>query len=190
MLRHSVDSGNTWQTYDWGYVTNCLSSFDTMNLWLGCDDGIVLHTADGGQHWTTDSVGTTASVVSIFALSNTYVWAATVDSTLWGLGVTGVSGHEQPAIPVPAMTFKAYPNPSRGHVTIQYSVSQSGQGSVRVYDIAGQLVKTLANGPQSLGTHSVEWNWWNEGRGLCSGVYFIRTNIAGNNAVAKIVLIR
>lgn len=188
----SNDSGYTWQTcnIDTNLYKYCYSSFDSLSLWIGCEGGYILHTSDGGQSWTCEGVESAIEVTSISAVSNAYVWAATADSTLWGLGVTGVSGHEQPTIPVPAMAFKVYPNPSRGHLTISYTTTAPGISSVGVYDIAGRLVKTLANGLQSHGAHSVVWNWRNEQRALGSGVFFIKTTNAGNNAVAKVVLIR
>jgi hypothetical protein len=188
----STDSGYTWQTSnaDTNLGKNCFSSSDSMNLWIGCEVGYILHTSDGGQNWSCENVGTTEEVTSISAVSNTFVWAATADSTLWGLGVTGIAGQDAPQITTPARSLKAYPNPTRGHLTVSYTVTTPGHGSVRVYDITGRLVKTIASGPQGKGEYTLNWNWRNEGRTVSSGVYFIKSSNAGSSAVERIVLIR
>ena len=84
------------------------------------------------------------------------------------------------------------PNPSSGETTIRYSVP-CGEGnlSVGIYNMKGQLVKVIADGPRPAGHYEFAWDGKNvAGVPVASGVYFCRA-IHGSDAVRrKLVLIR
>ncbi|RMH87867.1 MAG: PKD domain-containing protein [Calditrichaeota bacterium] len=63
-----------------------------------------------------------------------------------------------------------YPNPFNPRTTIRFTVTVSGEVSLRVYNILGQVVATLVEGYREAGTYSVVF----DGRGLSSGIYFYR----------------
>jgi hypothetical protein len=68
-----------------------------------------------------------------------------------------------------------YPNPFRGKTTIQYQLPQDSQVSLKIYNIVGQLVKTLTDKDQDAGNYSVRWNGTDKnGIKVSSGVYFYR----------------
>jgi hypothetical protein len=68
-----------------------------------------------------------------------------------------------------------YPNPFNPSTTIGYRVQGTGNSFVRlsVYDILGQEVARLVDGPQVAGEHSVVFN----ARGLSSGTYHYRLTV-------------
>lgn len=63
---------------------------------------------------------------------------------------------------------KNYPNPFNPHTKINYSLSESSQISLIVYNNLGQIVKILDNGFKQKGSHSVIF----DGSELASGTYF------------------
>ncbi|GJQ64386.1 MAG: hypothetical protein SCALA702_34390 [Melioribacteraceae bacterium] len=63
-----------------------------------------------------------------------------------------------------------YPNPFNPITTISYSLQESGNVNLRVFDITGKEVCLLVNEVQEAGLHSVEFN----AKALSSGVYFYR----------------
>ncbi len=71
-----------------------------------------------------------------------------------------------------------YPNPFNPSTTISYSIPEdNGQVAVRlnVFNIRGQLVRTLVDKSQGPGTYNVNWDGAdNRGRRISSGVYFYR----------------
>jgi len=69
----------------------------------------------------------------------------------------------------------ARPNPSMGSVTIQYTLAQESLVSIRVFDVAGRLVKNLVSENGAAGPHDVTWDATDD-RGLrvAAGVYFYR----------------
>jgi len=68
-----------------------------------------------------------------------------------------------------------YPNPFNPTTTIRFSVPMSGNYSLRVYNLLGQEIATLLNGPVSAGIHFVNF----DASRLSSGIYFY--NFSGNN---------
>ena len=63
-----------------------------------------------------------------------------------------------------------YPNPFNPQTTITYQLPRSGFVNISVYNVTGQMVKTLVNDDKNAGYHSVVWN----AAGIGSGVYFYR----------------
>ncbi len=64
--------------------------------------------------------------------------------------------------------FNNYPNPFNPSTVIKYALPVDSRVTVKVYNIVGQLVKTLVNFNQTAGEHKVLFN----ADGLPSGVYF------------------
>ncbi len=84
-----------------------------------------------------------------------------------------------------------WPNPCNPRTTVSYSVPREGFVAVRVHDMAGRLVRTLASGEHMAGPHRVPWDGRDDGcRCLASGVYLVRVVGGGETASAKVVLPR
>lgn len=72
------------------------------------------------------------------------------------------------------------PNPSSGSVNFSFTMAQRGPVSIRVYDVAGRLVRRLLNGGAEPGPHDLVWNVTDDdGRRVGAGVYFYRM-VAGS----------
>jgi hypothetical protein len=87
----------------------------------------------------------------------------------------------------------AYPNPFNPTTTIRYSIAAAGRVSLRIYNAAGQLVRTLvdeAQLPRAEG-FSVVWDGAdNRGRSVSSGVYFLKLTAGDFSQTRKAVLLR
>jgi len=84
------------------------------------------------------------------------------------------------------------PNPFNPATTIRYVVPEGGGDVVvRVFDVNGRMVRTLARGFQSAGEHAVIWNGRDD-RGLLSatGVYFCRLEAGQTALTRKLVLLK
>ena len=73
-----------------------------------------------------------------------------------------------------------YPNPFNPETTIKYQLPDAGQVRLEVYNMLGQVVKTLVDNQfQNAGRYTLQWDATNNsGQPLSSGVYFYRV-IAG-----------
>jgi len=82
-----------------------------------------------------------------------------------------------------------YPNPFNPNTTISYSVPKGGMTTLRIYNLKGQIVRTLVNAELAAGAHDVTWNGIDDqGRTVSSGLYFYRLTSSGKTLTRKMVL--
>jgi hypothetical protein len=70
----------------------------------------------------------------------------------------------------------AAPNPSRGSaVAIRFGLARADQVDLRVFDVTGRMVKTLARGSFAAGPHTMTWDGTDDsGARTQPGIYFYR----------------
>jgi len=86
-----------------------------------------------------------------------------------------------------------YPNPFNPSTTIAYDIPEGKEVFVRlnVYNIRGQLVRTLVNETMSEGSYKIQWDGKdNNGRYASSGVYFYRIQAGEFNKIRKMVILK
>ena len=82
-----------------------------------------------------------------------------------------------------------YPNPFNPSTTIRYSLRESSLATLAVYNSLGQKIKTLVDGSQTAGVHTVQWDGRDEeGQRVSSGVYFYRLQSGEYRKTMKMVL--
>jgi hypothetical protein len=87
----------------------------------------------------------------------------------------------------------AYPNPFNPTTTIRYSIASAGHVSLKIYNAAGQLVRTLVDEEQSPveGGFSVTWDGAsNTGEKVASSVYFYQLTAKDFSQTKKMVLLK
>jgi hypothetical protein len=83
------------------------------------------------------------------------------------------------------------PNPFNPQTEIHYLVPASGRGSLRIYNVRGELVRTLLNGHFAAGEGSVIWDGRTaDGRLASSGVYYYRLEVNGQSDVKSMLLLK
>jgi hypothetical protein len=83
------------------------------------------------------------------------------------------------------------PNPFNPVTTVDYSLAERAHVTLRVYDLAGRLVRTLVDAEQEFGEREVIWDGRTDpGARAASGVYFLRMETGGFRAVDKLVLLK
>lgn len=85
----------------------------------------------------------------------------------------------------------AYPNPFNSEVAVRFSLEQSGIVEAVIYNAAGQKVRTLESGLLASGSYRIVWDGRDDsGRGVATGLYFVRLQSGTQRAVQKITLLR
>ena len=91
------------------------------------------------------------------------------------------------------LSLRQYPNPfqAQGQTTIEYSLPEQTEVSVKVYDVLGRRVRTLVSEEtQRSGVHTLQWNARDkQGQAVASGVYFARLD-AGQTRSIKMVVVK
>jgi len=107
-----------------------------------------------------------------------------LDVTLHGAQLASVS-----QLPKIYALGQNYPNPFNAGTQIVYQLRERGAVSLTIYNITGQLVKTLVNTEQEPGTYTIRWNGRADtGKEIATGVYFYRM-VAGDYLATKKMLI-
>ena len=78
-------------------------------------------------------------------------------------------------IPSDYQLYRNHPNPFNPVTTIAYDLPGDSEVRLEIYDIRGQLVRTLQRGEQAAGHYDIQWDAHNEqGLPVVSGLYFVR----------------
>jgi hypothetical protein len=79
-----------------------------------------------------------------------------------------------------------FPNPFNPTTVINYQLPVTSNVTLKVYNVLGKEVKTLVDGRQTAGIHSLEFN----GDKLSSGVYFYSITAGAFHQVRKMALVK
>ena len=121
--------------------------------------------------------------------SGTDGWYMWIEAT--AQPVTGIEDGSRPGLAEDFELAQNYPNPFNPETTIRFALPQSGKVSLKIYNIAGQLVKTLVDGSLSAGAHQVRWDATsNSGQRVASGVYLYALQHGERRQTRKMMLIR
>jgi hypothetical protein len=90
------------------------------------------------------------------------------------------------AQPTEYQLFPNYPNPFNPSTTITFSIPSAENVMIYVYDLRGQMVKTVVNGEYKAGTHQVLFNAFD----LPNGVYFYQLQAGDYRQTRKLMLLK
>lgn len=99
---------------------------------------------------------------------------------------TGIDDNPLGALPHEFALHQPYPNPFNPELSLSLSIPVNGQLKVEVFNLLGQRVASLYDGPASVGELDLTWNA-NE---YSSGIYLIRAQYGDKIATKKAVLLK
>ncbi len=129
---------------------------------------------DGPGH-TNDE----ACMIKVSAL-----WQLAARLNGWG-GIVNVEENDN-IIPAGFSLLQNYPNPFNPETTINFSIIEDTEGSLKVFDILVFEVANLVENNMRVGEYSVKFNVEN----LSSGIYFYRIEAGSFSAIRKMVLLK
>ena len=84
-----------------------------------------------------------------------------------------------------------YPNPFNATTLIQFSLENTEEANLSIYDILGRKIKTLHSGILSAGQHSFIWNGTNQDDNtVASGIYFYKLESPSGSYSKQMVLLK
>jgi hypothetical protein len=168
-----------------GFYAGVYKDWDPQFPWKSLVDGWDL------IHLTTRNDVTTGGRLHYFYKIFTNVW-----SKIWT--VAGV-----PVVPLDVPTFddgglvnfvNVLGNPMyTAKATIKFGLAKSDRVEIKVFDVSGRLIRTLASHQFTAGTHDVVWDGLdNGGRQVARGVYFTQVKFANQRfeEARKLIVLR
>lgn len=197
-----------------GYTPDYVYDYNEFKLGNGADEIILMNGGqvvdsiayDDGIDWP-DDWGRSMQLSDPYLDNNVGAnWASTTDST-YGTGNYGTPGYQnsnyivsvgnrfEAKLPIKFRLFQNYPNPFNPTCTITFELSADGGRpsavSLSIYNIAGQLVRSLVDQERLPGRYSVSWDGKdNTGQDVASGVYLCKLRVKDLAQTVKMVLLR
>jgi photosystem II stability/assembly factor-like uncharacterized protein len=189
----SHDGGQSWSSVTTGITDNIndVKFVDNDVVIASCDNGIILRSGDKAETWTVIQTTSQSDLFSVNFGSSTFGISVGENSTELYTndgGLTWENRETEKPVTVNStnsndvMLLQNYPNPFNPSTIISYELPFNATVSVKIYDMIGKEVRTLANGFQNAGRYNVTFNASN----LSSGIYFyvLKAN-SGNAEVVK-----
>jgi hypothetical protein len=119
------------------------------------------------------------------------------------LGITDARDAENRSLAIvksngPGMTLpesyrlaQNYPNPFNPSTTILYDIPKSGTVSICIYNVQGQVVRTLLDGDKPAGSYRIVWDGRSDqGTFVATGVYFYRIVAGDFTSTRKMLMLK
>ena len=104
---------------------------------------------------------------------------------------TAVETSDQASVPQAFSLAQNAPNPFNGETLIRFALPQPSQVELTIYNLLGQPVAVLVQGPSAAGSFSVRWDGRDQtGRAVTSGVYLYQLRAGEYTEVRKLLLLQ
>jgi serine protease len=153
------------------------------------DTEVIIGTSDGIE--VIDAAGKKGGMVTW----NTYMGSNT-RTGFFVFKPVSTSIQRESTAPTTSNLLQNFPNPFNPETTIQYTLSGQGKVELAIYNVLGQLVKSLIQTSQGSGTYYVNWDGKDKtGQKVVSGVYFYKLTIESDDGhisafIKKMLLVR
>jgi hypothetical protein len=182
------------QTTDGGYII----AGNTSSYGAGGSDVWLIKTDSNGDSLWTRTIGGNMDDVGL-SIQQTddggYIITGYTESygaggwDVWLIrleGETSVVPNANQSGPQEFILHPGYPNPFNGSTVLSYQLPVLSHVGLGIYDTAGRLVATLADGWREAGTHEVTF----DGSKFPSGLYLVKMQAGNYTAVQKMVLLK
>ncbi|MCC7263721.1 MAG: matrixin family metalloprotease [Candidatus Latescibacteria bacterium] len=151
--------------------------------------------APGGKQALVTSAGS-AEIAVISVAGDSLLQRYATRSGLRGIAVVpvplqSVSGMQAGGRPAGLTLDPAAPNPFNAGTQISFSLAQTGQADLAVYNVLGQQVRVLVGAVMEAGNHQVVWDGRDQaGREAASGMYLAVLRSGDHQTAQKLMLLR
>lgn len=185
------DGGMTWSFYT-------IPNAPTLNLegigflnpstgWVGgwtpdFQAGPTYQTNNAGTNWVNVTFGKALNRFQFFGDTLAYVCGQTIYKYSKVTGIDQISS----VVPEKFKLEQNFPNPFNPQTTIRFSITQSTDVRIAVYDISGKESAVLVNRQLTPGEYNANFN----GEGFSSGIYYVRMTAGSFTETRKMMLIK
>jgi hypothetical protein len=155
-------------------------------------DSVVFASSDGGNSWySTGGLDGAYECLCLLRASDGTIYAGTTpNGDVFKFVPTAAEDGPGPvAAPARLRLLGNYPNPFASTTAIAYDVPVRDYVSLKVYSIAGDLVRTLLDGGCDAGRHTALWDGTDDlGREVASGSYLCKLESGRSSQTKRVVL--
>lgn len=126
-----------------------------------------------------------------------YYWLQMLDydgtHSFYGPAPVEIDNEFDTSVEIPLINglVSIYPNPFNPQTTIRYSLINTNNAVIELYNIKGQKVRAFDLGKQERGVHSLVWDGKDDnGSKVASGIYFTKIIIGKTVDMKKIMLMK
>jgi hypothetical protein len=192
----SGDSCTTWSQVS-TLIPQSGLSIESGGTLVGTDSlGVFLFNDDGDSLGSRNDGLSNLNIHTLTIDNNNYVYAGT-DNGVWRRPLSEITAVEEEQIdemPTEFLLSQNYPNPFNPSTKIKYSVPQSSNVVIKVFDILGNEIETVVNEEKPVGTYEITWNAEQlpsrQGSALTSGVYFYQLRAGSFVETKKMLLLK
>jgi len=154
----STDAGANWSTLPvsiskWYYI-QMIGFKDELTGWTGGTangggETMLYETTDGGSTWRSIPVGCNSTFNRFFRINENSIYMTGTQVYKYDPDYvqTGLCSDDGPHV------IFAYPNPTRGELTVKVNIEIETRCALEVIDLNGKVIQTLHNGFISAGSH-------------------------------------
>ncbi|MFZ1289660.1 MAG: YCF48-related protein [Melioribacteraceae bacterium] len=181
------NSGEAWEIRNSGTYSDLNSVFfkDKNNGIIVGELGVILRTIDGGENWHIEESGINNSLYGVGIKDSIELAVGDNGKILRNIFKKEITDTNT-IIPTEYFLEQNYPNPFNPGTTIEYSIPQKSQVTIKVYDLLGREITTLINEEKPAGNYFVKF----DGGSLTSGVYFYRLQSNSFSQTRKLLLLK
>lgn len=108
--------------------------------------------------------------------------------SIWRIAAASLNVDVPPAASPALALAPPMPNPSSGTTSIRFTLPHAGRVAVRIVDVGGRSVRSLAQGHHPAGAHAVVWDGRDgSGRRVAAGIYFVTLESGAARATRRFV---
>ncbi len=162
-------------------ISNVTASGATF-LWSDCSNSNknqIKYRASNTSNWNSINTNNTSVTVNTLQPSTTYYWSVKtkcLDNPLTWSDWSETQSFTTASLRISsfttnlALSVAIFPNPLSNSITISFSLSQSQNISLEIFDVNGRLIKTLADKFFEAGEHHIDLN----AEKINAGIYFLK----------------
>jgi hypothetical protein len=192
VILFSSDKGLNWNYVDHG-VKNIDSTFYAVSFYndklgyIGCYDGTILKTIDGGKTWSADlKFKDIYRFYSVAFNENGQGFLGTSTGVILSdKQFVGVN-EEKASLPKAFSLEQNYPNPFNPSTSIKFSLTNDQFVSLKVFDLMGREVRSLVSRFYKAGTYTINF----DAKDLSSGIYYYQLKAGSNMQTRKMTLLK
>jgi len=204
----TTNGGTSWDSYFFGsnYDYGDAISFIPNNpnkVFLALNYGLY-YSDNGGRNWTKQSLTLAAPqnrVEDIVFVDQDCGWLITTYGDVYWTDNKGnaiVAAEKEKKLPSQYSLEQNYPNPFNPSTSIKFSIPSvetqniaSQRVTLKIYDLLGREIKTLADREMSPGNYTVTWNADdNYGKKVSTGIYLYSINAGKFAQTRKMILMK